>query len=77
MSREQKHYNLAVLSAAQNLHMNNKLKAVKFRHCDYQVNYIIELKGRTTNLRLCYQNAGTTDIMRNICSAECQLTVYL
>lgn len=26
------------------LHLNNKLKAAKFRHCDYQCNYIIELK---------------------------------
>lgn len=26
------------------LHLNNKLKAVKFRHCHYQCNYIIDLK---------------------------------
>lgn len=40
------------------LHLNNKLKAVKFRHCDYQCNYIIELKTELASCKMCYQNAG-------------------
>lgn len=40
------------------LHLNNKLKAVKFRHCDYQCNYIIELKTELGRCKMCYQNAG-------------------
>lgn len=40
------------------LHLNNKLKAVKFRHCDYQCNYIIELKTELGSCKMCYQNAG-------------------
>lgn len=40
------------------LHLNNKLKAVKFRHCDYQCNYIIELKTELASCKMRYQNAG-------------------
>lgn len=40
------------------LHLNNKLKAVKFRHCDYQCNCIIELKTELASCKMCYQNAG-------------------
>lgn len=40
------------------LHLNNKLKAVKFRHCDYQCNYIIELKTELASCKMWYQNAG-------------------
>lgn len=37
--------------------MNNKLKAVKFRHCDYQYNCIIELKTELASCKMCYRNA--------------------
>jgi len=40
------------------LHLNNKLKAVKFPHCDYQSNCIIEVKTELASCKMCYQNAG-------------------
>lgn len=37
------------------LHLNNKLKAVEFPHCDYQRNCIIELQTERVSCRMCYQ----------------------
>lgn len=45
-------------------HMNNKLKAVKFRHCDYQYNYIIELKTELASCKMCSQNAAADSTAR-------------
>lgn len=56
---------LAAAAAVLPSHMNNKLKAVKFRHCDYQYNYIIELKTEVASCKMCYQNA-VADIMARV-----------
>lgn len=44
------------------LHLNNKLKAVKFPHCDYQRNCIIELQTERVSCRMCYQKMPAADI---------------
>jgi len=40
------------------LHLNNKLKAVKFRHSDYQCNCIIELRTEPASCKMCSPNAA-------------------
>lgn len=49
-SRAETQPGCSILQSLHHLHLNNKLKAVKFRHCDYQCNYIIELKTETSKL---------------------------
>lgn len=51
------------------LHLNNKLKAVKFPHCDYQRNCIIEPQTERVSCRMCYQK------MRALTSQHARLCV--
>lgn len=54
---EQRRSRATPSAAVSYLYLNNKLKPVKFPHCHYQPNYIIELK-TLASCKTRYQNAG-------------------
>lgn len=57
------------------LHLNNKLKPVKFRHCDYQSNCIIDLPHLKKNRTNCGQSCDKCDIRNQAlttCGTVCQ-----